>query len=120
MLNKGLRSEEDQRINSILQKLMTLVFLPENWDESDLSTELHKIGMSVEDLCNFDSDTLNRHLIKFNFDWKQLEEFADALVVLSQREGYSNLKEKAKALYQFIQTESKSFSFEIMSKLSQL
>lgn len=120
MLNKGLRSEEDQRINSILQKLITLVFVPENWNELEVEAELNKIGMSLEDLRNFDSDTLNQHLIKFNFDWKHMEEFADALVVWSKREGYSDLKEKAKALYQFIQTESKSFSFEIMSKLSQL
>ncbi|MBW3518525.1 hypothetical protein [Flavobacterium sp. NKUCC04_CG] len=120
MLNKGMRSEEDQRINSILQKLMTLVFLPENWNELELQVELNKMGMSVEDLRNFDSNTLNQHLVKFNFDWNHMEQFADALVVWSKREGHSDLKEKAKELYQFIQTESKSFSFEIMNKISQL
>ncbi|WP_430614325.1 hypothetical protein [Flavobacterium sp. JP2137] len=118
MLNKGLRSEEDQRINSILQKLITLVFVPENG--SEFEAELNKIGMSLDDLSDFDTQTLNQHLLQFHFDWKHMEQFADALVVWSERDGYSNLRQKAKALYQFIQTESKSFSFEIMDKLSRL
>jgi len=120
MLNKGVRSEQDQRINSILEKLITLVFVPENWNEMQLESELNKLGLSIQDLKKITSDELNQHLVKFNFEWNRMEEFADILVALAKHQEYSEVKSKAKALYEFVQIESKAFSFEIMNKISRL
>lgn len=118
MLNKGLQSEQDQRINGVLEKLTTLSFLPDTDQIEKLEQLLHKIGMWRVDLKNFSPEELNLHLKKFNFNWEQLEQFADILVKWSVAE--PDFRIKGKAMYVFIQEESKMFSFEIMNKISHL
>ncbi|MEC4112686.1 hypothetical protein [Myroides pelagicus] len=119
MLNKGVRSEEDRRIESIVLKLSSIGFVPEQ--EACLAVldeELKKIGLSYEHLLITDGTVLAEHLYRFNFNWGYMEQFADILVKWSVSE--PSFKDKAKALYAFIQNESKSFSFDIMTKISRL
>lgn len=120
MLSKGMQNEQDQRINSILEKLMTLTFVPDPEGIQNIEVYLHKLGMSFQDLKEFSSEELNAHLRKFNFGWDHFERFADLLLVWSSNEGLIGFKEKAKGMYLYIQSESKSFSFEIMNKINQL
>ncbi|MDN3710254.1 hypothetical protein QW060_25730 [Myroides ceti] len=49
-----------------------------------------------------------------------MEQFADILVKLSEQAGYETLKSKARKMYEFIQSESKAFSFEIFNKINKL
>lgn len=49
-----------------------------------------------------------------------MEQFADILARLSAKPGLEPLKEKAIALYNFIQQGSKMFSFEIAGKITAL
>ena len=120
MLSKGMQNEQDQRINSILEKLTTLTFVPNPEGIQNIEKYLHKVGMSFQDLQDFSSDELNAHLKKFNFGWDHFERFADLLLVWSSNEALLGFKEKAKEMYLYIQSESKSFSFEIMNKINQL
>jgi hypothetical protein len=50
-------------------------------------------------------------------DWDHLEQFGDILIELSKNENY-NFENKALAVYQYIQTESKVFSFGINAKIA--
>lgn len=120
MLNQGLRSEENQRINSIIQKLIALVFVPEDWKESDLEAELNKVGLTLDELEQLEGNALAAHLLKLHFEWADMEQFADILVESAKKENYGFFKAQAKAIYLYIQAESKAFSFDIMNKVNRL
>lgn len=119
MLNKGVKSEEDRRIESIVVKLSSIGFIPDDLKvKEEIDVELGKMGLTYELLFAMESTELNAHLLKFNLAWDRMEQFADILVNWSKTE--PSFKAKAKSLYAFIQNESKAFSFEIMTKISQL
>ena len=120
-LNKGLRDEESERISNILKKLNELIYVPA-FDKDEIEDQLKFIGLNLETLLNLSPENLVSHLDKFHFDWENAERFADLLIVFSEKlpENKSNLKEKALAVYNYIQSESKTFSFEIFNKITQL
>lgn len=118
MLNKGLRNQECERIDSILKKLMSLVYVPKFWNLKGLlyiENNLRDLGMNVESLQNFSQEDLIVHLERLHFDWNHFEIFADFLMAFS-KESQFNFSEKAIAIYNYVQQESKTFSFEIFNK----
>lgn len=120
MLNKGLRDQESIRIDNILKKLMSLVYVPKFWNLEDLlylENELKDLAMSVESLNNFEVEELIVHLQRLHLDWSQLELFADFLVAFSKHNQY-DFSQKAIAIYNYIQLESKTFSFGIFNKIA--
>ena len=120
MLNKGLRDQESTRIDNILKKLMSLVYVPKFWNLEDLlyiENDLKDLAMNVESLNNFNEEELIVHLQRLNLDWNQLELFADFLIDFSKGSKY-NFSPKAIAVYNFIQQESKTFSFGIFNKIA--
>lgn len=120
-LNKGLRDEESERISNILKKLNELIYVP-NFDKDEIENQLKFLGLNLGTLLNFSSEDLVSHLDKFHFDWENAEKFADLLVVFSDKlqEEKSNLKEKALTVYNYIQSKSKTFSFEISNKIASI
>ena len=120
MLTKGLRDEENERINNVLKQLTALTFVPEGWDNADADILLQKLGLSLDTLITISNDELNQYLERYHFDWANMELFADVLGGFSAKAGLEGLKPKAIALYHFIQQESKMFSFEIMGKIGAL
>jgi hypothetical protein len=122
MLNKGLRDQESIRIDNVLKKLMSLVYVPKFWNLEDLlylENELKDLGMNIESLRDFDEKELITHLERLHFDWNHFELFADFLVVFPKESQY-NFSQKAIAIYNYIQQESKTFSFEISNKIANL
>ena len=122
MLNKGLRDQESIRIDNVLKKLMSLVYMPKFWNLEDLlylENELKDLAMDVESLQKFEEEDLIAHLQRLHLDWNQLELFADFLVAFS-KESQFDFREKAIAIYNYIQAESKVFSFGILNKLAAL
>lgn len=120
MLNKGLRDQESIRIDNVLKKLMSLVYLPKFWNFEDLlyfENELKDLAMNVESLNNFEEEELIVHLQRLHLDWNQLELFADFLVAFS-KENLFDFSQKAIAIYNYIQQESKTFSFGIINKIA--
>jgi hypothetical protein len=120
MLNKGLRDQESIRIDNVLKKLMSLVYVPKFWNLEDLlflENELKDLAMNVESLNNFKEEELIVHLQRLNLDWNQLELFADFLVAFS-KENQFDFSQKAIAVYNYIQQESKVFSFGINAKIA--
>ena len=122
MLNKGLRDEEKIRIDNVLKTLRTLIFVPyplSHLQKSDIENQLKEFGLNTESLIEYSNEDLISLLIRLHFDWEQLEQFADILIEFSKEENHS-FEEKALALYQYIQQESKVFSFGINSKIASL
>ncbi len=122
MLNKGLRDEEKIRIDNVLKTLRTLVFVPYPLtvlQKTEIENQLKEFGLNLEDLVDYSNEDLITFLIRLSFDWEQLEQFADILVEFSKTEDYS-FEDKALAIYQYIQQESKIFSFGINTKITSL
>lgn len=113
-LSLGLRDEENERINNILNKLTELTFVPDGWLSNDLESLLTQLGLSTESLKTMTGNELNEHVTKMHFDWANMERLADMLAINPA------FKEKALSLYSFIQTESKMFSFDIFNKINAL
>lgn len=120
MLNKGLRDQESIRIDNVLKTLLSLVFVPKFWNLEDtalVENELKDLGMNIQSLLDFTEKNLITHLLRCHLDWNQLEQFADFLVI-SSKENPFDFSEKAIAIYNYIQQESKTFSFEIANKVA--
>ncbi|WP_348811926.1 hypothetical protein [Flavobacterium maritimum] len=120
MLNKGLRDQESMRIDNSLKMLHSLVFVPKFWNIEDTSlidNQLKDFGLSVESLIAISEKDLITLLLRCHLDWNQLEQFADFLVTGSKGNPF-DFSQKAIAIYNYIQQESKTFSFEIFCKLA--
>ncbi|MEN2486539.1 hypothetical protein AAYQ05_01960 [Flavobacterium sp. B11] len=122
MLNKGLRDEEKIRIDNVLKTLRTLVFVPyplSHLQITDIENQLKEFALNIETLVDYSNEDLITLLMRLHFDWDQLEQFADVLIEFSKAENY-NFENKALVIYQYVQAESKVFSFGINTKISSL
>lgn len=120
MLNKGLRDEESIRIDNVLKTLRALDFVPENFSEEEklnVENQLAAFGLNIQTLTDYKNEDLITLLLRNHFDWNQLEQFADFLISFSKVKNY-NFEDKALAVYQYIQQESKVFSFGINTKIA--
>lgn len=120
MLTKGLRDEENERINNVFKQLISLTYIPEDWNLTDLDKQLKYLALTFEDVLKFSSEEVIQHLEKLHFDWQNAELFADFLVQISNNYTAEKVQMRAKAItvYEYIQTESKTFSFDIFNKIS--
>ncbi|MBF4517056.1 hypothetical protein IRZ71_11900 [Flavobacterium sp. ANB] len=122
MLNKGLRDDEAIRIDNVLKTLRALDFVPKmlTTDEKfDIENQLKEFGLNIQTLVDFENEDLITLLTRCHLDFNQLEQFADFLIDFSKVENY-NFEDKALAIYQYIQYESKVFSFGINAKIASL
>jgi len=120
MLNKGLRDEESIRIENTLRTLHALIFVPKFWNAEDtglIDEQLKAFGLSLQRTIEIPEEELIILLQRCHLDWNQQEQFADILMGLSQ-ENQFNFIGKALAIYQYIQQESKVFSFGINTKIA--
>lgn len=120
MLNKGLRDDEAIRIDNVLKTLRALDFVPQPLSDDekfDIENQLKEFGLNIESLIDYQNEELITLLVRRHLDFNQLEQFADFLMDFSKAENY-NFEDKALALYQYIQRESKVFSFGINAKIA--
>ena len=120
MLNKGLRDEESIRIDNILKTLRSLDFVPQpltDHAKSDIENQLKEFGLNIQTLIDYQNEELITLLTRCHLYFNQLELFADFLMDFSKVENY-NFENKALAIYQYIQQESKVFSFGINAKIA--
>ncbi|RZJ36065.1 MAG: hypothetical protein EOO51_03245 [Flavobacterium sp.] len=114
-LTAGFRDEENERIGNTLKKLTSLEYVPED-ETYAFDDVLKQIALSVRTLRELTPEDLVVLIQKLHFNWGNAEIFADFLA--SQSEGI--FKMQALAVYRYIQSESKIFSFEINSKIASL
>lgn len=120
MLNKGLRDNESIRIDNVLKTLRAIDFVPEPFsdeDKLDVENQLAAFGLNIQTLSNYQNKELIELLLSNHLDWNQLEQFSDFLIDFSKVKNY-NFEDKALAIYQYIQQESKVFSFGINAKIA--
>lgn len=120
MLNKGLRDQESIRIDNVLKTLLSIVFVPKTLTEEDkinIENHLKDLGLNIQSLIDFNNTDLIVHLQRCHLDWNQLEQFADFLIKISKDNPF-DFSEKAIAIYNYAQKESKTFSFEIFNKIA--
>lgn len=120
MLNKGLRDEEAIRIDNVLKTLRSLDFVPQpltDDEKFDIENQLKEFGLNIQTLVDYQNEELITLLLRRHLDFNQLEQFADFLMDFSKVENY-NFKNKTLAIYQYIQQESKVFSFGINAKIA--
>lgn len=120
MLNKGLRDNESIRIDNVLKTLRSLNFVPKlltDDEKFNIENQLKEFGLNIETLVDYQNEELITLLLRLHFDWDHLEQFADFLMEFSKIENY-DFENKALALYQYIQQESKVFSFGINAKIA--
>lgn len=120
MLNKGLRDDEAIRIDNVLKTLRSLDFVPQplsNDEKFDIENQLKEFGLNIQTLVDYRNEELITLLVRRHLDFNQLEQFADFLMEFSKAENY-NFENKALAIYQYIQRESKVFSFGINAKIT--
>ncbi|TDW50281.1 hypothetical protein EV144_102720 [Flavobacterium sp. 270] len=120
MLNKGLRDEEKIRIDNVLKTLRTIVFVPQplnNAEKINIENQLKDFGLNIETLVAYSNEELIELLLRLHFDFDHLEQFADFLMEFSKAEDF-NFQDKALHIYQYIQQESKVFSFGINAKIA--
>lgn len=115
MLNKGLKDKESIRIDNILKTLLSFVFIPEK--QAEIEEALRGFGLNIESLNTIESNDLVVLLDRLHLDWNQKEQFADFLIDLSKA-NLVELSAKALAIYNHIQSESKTFSFGILTKIA--
>lgn len=118
-LTAGLRDEDNERINNILKRLIGLDYVPETGNDS-IDQILDEVDLTFKILSNLSPEDLVLHLKNLNFDWENAEQFADFLVSVSNRsnENPMHWKQCAIAVYNYIQAESKVFSFNISTKIA--
>ena len=122
MLNKGLRDEKKVKIDKMLTTLLSLVFVPKFWNIEDTSlidnqlTEIQLCSAILKEISEKDLITL---LTGYGFDWEDKERFADFLVGYSVNNQFDFLG-KAIVIYNHIQMDSKTFSFGILDKITNL
>jgi hypothetical protein len=120
MLNKGVRDEKKVKIDNMLSTLLSLVFVPKFWNVEDtglIDNQLTYFGLTIVILDQIEEKDLISLLDKHNMDWGQKEQVADFLIAFSKQNSF-DLSEKAIAIYEHIQSGSKTFSFEIFNKLA--
>jgi hypothetical protein len=120
MFNKGVRDEKKVKIDNMLSTLLSLVFVPKFWNVEDtglIDNQLTYFGLTTVILDQIEEKDLISLLDKHNMDWGHKEQVADFLVAFSKQNPF-NLSEKAIAIYEHIQSGSKTFSFEIFNKLA--
>ena len=120
MLNKGLRDDEAIRIDNVLKTLRSLDFVPQPLTDDkkiNIENQLKEFGLNIQTLIDYEDEELITLLVRCHLDFNQLELFADFLMDFSKVENY-NFTAKALALYQYIQQESKVFSFGINAKIA--
>jgi hypothetical protein len=120
MLNKGLRDEKKVKIDNMLATLLSLVFVPKFWnikDRSLIDNQLTYFDLTTAILDQTKEKDLITLLDKYETDWAQKEQFADFLVRYSDNKQF-DFSAKAVAVYNHIQVDSKTFSFDIFNKLA--
>lgn len=94
-------------------------YVPENGN-AFIDEILKGLDIDMQKLLDLDPRQMVLHIQNYHFDWDNAEQFADFLTTLSAKlpEEKFALTAKAIAIYNYIQRESKTFSFTIAAKIN--
>lgn len=126
MLNKGLKDQENQKINELVGKLIDIEFVPEFYESEQRSKVngllFEQLGFKISDIEAWSSEELLMKLKELNFDFSNYEQFGDFLLKIipfEEEQHESHLAKSTIAVFETAQIESKTFSFSLIEKLNQ-
>ena len=126
MLSKGLKDEENQKINELVGRLIDLEFVPEYYETEQRSKVngllLEHLNFQISDLESFTTEGLLLKLKDLHFDFSNLEHFGDFILKIlpfEKEENKSHFVVLAVAILEYIQLESKTLSFSTIQKINQ-
>lgn len=126
MLNKGLKSEVNQKLNELIGKMLEIEFVPDLWEREqrqEIDDKLQAIlSFGLQDIESMTPESLLEKLKEKDFDFSNFEQFGDLLLKLIPLEAEiykSQLATSAVAIFEYIQKESKTFSFTMIQKINQ-
>ncbi|MGA9327113.1 MAG: hypothetical protein WBV47_13770 [Salegentibacter sp.] len=126
MLSKGLRDEENQKMNRLLNEALEMEFVPDLWKNQQreaLNRKLQEtLNLTLEDIENSNPEELLKKLQDEEFSFANYEQFGDLMMKLLPREAAENQPKLAKtavAVYEFAQRESQTFSFSLIQKINE-
>lgn len=126
MLNKGLKDEANQKLNELIGKLTEIEFVPDLWEQEQrqkIDDKLQEIlFFGLHDIESMNPESLLGKLEEQHFDFSNFEQFGDLLLKIIPLEDEihkSHIATSAIAIFEYIQNESKTFSFNIIQKINQ-
>ncbi|MBW2961662.1 hypothetical protein [Mesonia aestuariivivens] len=125
MLSKGIKDEEKEQVDKALNQLLTWSYIPEEWQKQDREKfSLHlkqQLDYTLNELLAAENDDFKKHLNKKKFDFDLYEKLADLfqqIIDLETPAHQALLAEKIIFIYETAQEESKTFSFDLVQKIS--
>lgn len=126
MLNKGLKSEVNQKLNELIGKMLEIEFVPDLWEREqrqEIDDKLQAtLSFGLQDIESMTPESLLEKLKEKDFDFSNFEQFGDLILKLIPLEAEiykSQLATSAVAIFEYIQKESKTFSFTMIQKINQ-
>ena len=89
------KDEIQQRLNSILQRLSGITFVPDNWNEALFWETIEESGFSQEEILNSDEKVFFQKFLDNEWPWEQIETFADILVGFEKKATKQHIKRKS-------------------------
>lgn len=125
MLSKGLRDEENEKIDRLFNEALNIEYVPELYvkQQRELISRLilETTGFTLSEFAEAENEELYENLQERKLPFSNCEQLGDLLLrIFSFEEDDLQLKllQKTVALYEYVQTESKIFSFTIVQKLN--
>lgn len=125
MLTSRFKSEEQKRLDQVLQTSLLLEFVPDQWDGNQRrqldNVFLKTIDLSVEILIKLTPGQLIDRVNDSALSADNIEGLADLLLKAAAAEhpDRPQLAERAKAIYANIQSHSKTFSMSMVQKIEE-
>lgn len=125
MLSKGLRDEENEKINRLFNEALDIEFVPELWRKQQREVVngvlIQASGFDLSELLDIENkelfDKLRQRKVSFS-NCEQLGDLLMEILPLEKEESRLKLTQKAIAVYEFTQQESKTFSISLFQKMN--
>lgn len=124
MLSKGLRDEENEKINRLFNEALDIQFVPELWIKQQREQVdrvlMEATGFNLSELSAVQTEYLYENLRQKEVPFSNCEQLGDLLMKVLPYEEENRLKlaEKTVTVYEFVQNESKTFSFSLVQKIN--
>ncbi|SFU27063.1 hypothetical protein SAMN05216480_10155 [Pustulibacterium marinum] len=125
MLTKGFKDEDQQKLSEFFYDMLQLDFVPKNWrNQQKISVNVllkEHTGLSIDTIIATSESDLLTHLHQQQLSFENYELLGDLLlkIIPVETENQTNLANKALAIFEYAQIESKMFSFGLIQKITQ-
>lgn len=125
MLTKGFKDEDQQKLSEFFDDMLQLDFVPKNWKQQQkISVNAllkEHININLDTIFSISESDLLTHLHQQQLSFENYELLGDLLlkIIPVEPENQTNLANKALAIYEYAQIESKMFSFGLIQKITQ-